>query len=95
MEQGDRVTVVEHDEADRRPVPGGQVYGARVLQATRLYVQVAYNDPDLTRDGRDLFYAESGWRAFETGRRWRLRGPAGWLSRPLYLVKGGRRRWNR
>jgi hypothetical protein len=84
LQPEDPVTVIEHDEADCRPVPGGQVYGARVLAATRLYVQVAYNDRSLTRDGTDLFYAQTGWRAFEAGRRWRLRGPAGWLSRPLY-----------
>jgi hypothetical protein len=76
---GDRVTVVEHDDADRRPRSGGRTYRACVIQVTRLYVMIAYDSPSLTRTGTDLFYSESGWRAFDWEYRWRLRGPAGWL----------------
>jgi hypothetical protein len=72
------VTVVEHDPADRRPLPGGMVYGASVVKVTGLYVKIAYDDASLTLIGTDLFYAETGWRASDGMYRWRLRGPAGW-----------------
>jgi hypothetical protein len=80
LQPRDPVTVVEHDDADRRPRPGGKTYSARVTQVARLYVAVAYDDPELARDGTGLFFAESGWRAFDGQFRWRLRGPDGWLS---------------
>jgi hypothetical protein len=80
LQPADRVTVVEHTDADRRPRLGGRVYGASVIRATRLYVVIAYDNRELTRTGMDLFYAGSGWRAFDGEFCWRLRGPAGWLS---------------
>jgi hypothetical protein len=73
-----RVTVVEHTDADRRPRPGGKLYGGSVLFATRLYTVISYDDASLTRTGADLFLTGTGWRAFEAEYRWRLRGPAGW-----------------
>jgi hypothetical protein len=80
LQPRDRVTAVEHDDADRRPRPGGRTYGACVTQVTRLYVAVTYDDPERAGSVTDLFYAESGWRAWDGQFRWRLRGPDGWLS---------------
>jgi hypothetical protein len=80
LHTADRVTVVEHTDADRRPRACGKLYGAGIIKVTRLYIAIAYNDQALTRTGTDLFYADTGWRVFDGEYRWRLRGPAGWLS---------------
>jgi hypothetical protein len=89
LAQDDRVAVVEHDPADRRPLAGGREYGARVVRVTPLYIKIAYGSESLTQIGTDLFFADTGWRASagacfwqsSAGEyRWRLRGPDGWLS---------------
>ena len=72
--KGDRVTVVEHDDAARRPRRGGREFPATVRVVMSSYVAVVYDDPSLTRHGTDMFWAASGWRAWDGEFRWRLRG---------------------
>ena len=80
--KGDRVTVVEHDDAARRPRPGGREFPAFVRAVRGRYVEVVYDDPTLTRTGADVFWRESRWRAWDREFRWRLRGAGGRPDRP-------------
>lgn len=69
---GDRVVVVEHDEATRTPREGGRRHLGRVVSAEGIYVQVDYEDRSLNGGRTDLFYRDSGWRAWDGAMQWRL-----------------------
>jgi hypothetical protein len=73
LKTGDALLVVEHDEATKAPRDGGKRYPARVVGAEGIYVQVTYDDQAVNRGGlADVFYKESGWRAWDGALRWRL-----------------------
>lgn len=76
LKVGDPVVVVEHDEATRTPREGGQRLPARIVDAVggddSIYVHVVYEDPSLNRGRPDVFYRDSGWRAWDGVMRWRL-----------------------
>lgn len=69
---GDRVTVAEYDEGTRLRKPGGLAYPATVAEASGHYIHVNYDDRAVNRGARDVFYRESGWRAWDGEMRWRL-----------------------
>jgi hypothetical protein len=75
---GDPADVVEYGD-DRRPRPGGARFPATVEERSGPYVQVRYVRPDepgggpwAGYPGLDLFWAESGWRAWDGELRWHL-----------------------
>jgi hypothetical protein len=61
--------VVEHDDATRKPKPGGRSEPSTVHRLTDsgVYVQVR-----TTRWGLMSFWAETGWAAWDASFRWRL-----------------------
>jgi hypothetical protein len=67
LKAGDKVRVVEHDDATRLPAEGGRVLRAEVIAADGTYVSVAYENGQ-----GDTFWRESGWRAWDGGFRWRI-----------------------
>jgi len=69
---GDPVVVVEHDEATRTPREGGRRLPARVVNVEGIYVQVGYEDRAVNQGRPDVFYRDSGWRAWDGVMRWRL-----------------------
>lgn len=69
---GDSVLVVEHDEATRTPRDGGRRFPARVVSTEGIYVHVDYDDRTVNGGRPDMFYGESGWRAWDGALRWRL-----------------------
>lgn len=72
LKVGDPVLVVEHDEATRTPREGGRRFRARVTALEGSYVQVDYEDEGVNRGRRDVFWADSLWRAWDGAFRWRL-----------------------
>jgi hypothetical protein len=77
LKVGDVVVVVEHDEATRTPREGGRRLPARVVDAfgggeEGIYVHVVYEDRAINRGRPDVFYRDSGWRAWDGVMRWRL-----------------------
>lgn len=72
LKAGDRVVVVEHDEATRTPREGGRRHPGRVVKTEGIYVQVDYDDRTVNGGRTDLFYGESGWRAWDGAMRWRV-----------------------
>lgn len=72
LKAGDRVTVVEHDEATKTPRNGGKRFPATVVSAEGIYVQVDYDDRTVNQGRLDPFYASSLWRAWDGVMRWRL-----------------------
>lgn len=72
LKVGDRVTVVEHDEATREPKEGGRSLPARISSVEGLYIHALYDDRTVNRGRPDLFYQESMWRAWDGALRWRL-----------------------
>jgi hypothetical protein len=82
LQAGETGDVVEYDEATRAPRPGGQVFPVRIVTVGGTYTLVTYDDPALNRPGGpDMFYTESGWRAWDGELRWRLE-PAGDPGKP-------------
>lgn len=69
---GDQVTVVEHDQNTREPLELGARYPAKVMKVEGLYVQLRYDNPRINSNNPDVFYAESGWRAWDGQLRWRI-----------------------
>jgi hypothetical protein len=69
---GDEVVVVEHDDSSRQPRPDGRRFRARVVQEGGIYAQIRYDDGQLNGGRHDVFYQESGWRAWDGEFRWRL-----------------------
>ncbi|MGI5422948.1 hypothetical protein [Actinomadura luteofluorescens] len=72
LKDGDRVVVVEHDDATRRPREGGRRFPARVVKTEGIYIQVDYLDRTVNRGRPDVFFKESLWRAWDGAFRWRL-----------------------
>jgi hypothetical protein len=72
LKVGDQVVVVEHDEATREPRQGGKRFPGRIASAEGIYIQVDYDDRSVNRGRLDVFYKESGWRAWDGAMRWRL-----------------------
>lgn len=76
LKVGDPVVVVEHDEATRAPREGGRRYPARVVDdfggGESIYIHIVYEDRSLNRGRPDVFYRDSGWRAWDGAMRWRL-----------------------
>ena len=75
---GQPVKVTE--QQDGSPRPGGIVYPATIVKAEGMYLHVAYDDPSVFRGRPDLFYASTGWRAWDGELRWRLAPVAGGQS---------------
>lgn len=69
---GDRVVVVEHDEATRTPRENGRRHPARIAGTEGIYYQVTYQDRTLNGGRTDVFYRDSLWRAWDGALRWRL-----------------------
>lgn len=76
IQVGDRVLVVEHNDQTRQPLEGGDIHPGVCVAADGLYVQVRYDDQALHSGRPDVFYKESGWRAWDGQFRWRLAGGA-------------------
>ena len=72
FKSGDRIRVVEHDEASGKPREGGRAFPGEVADTPGIYVLVNYDDRTVYHGKRDQFYAESGWRAWDGQLRWRL-----------------------
>lgn len=67
---GDQVDIVETTEDGRRK-PGGMVIAGRVVGVTGWIIAVKHPG-----HRADPFYTDTGWRAFDGEKRWRL---APWL----------------
>lgn len=68
---GEPARVVEYDEAAGQPKPDAPAYAAEVMALTALYIIVKYT-PAVDGRERDQFWLESGWRAWDSKKRWRL-----------------------
>jgi hypothetical protein len=73
MQVGDEARVVEHNDSDRTPKPGGKIRRATVTEVGGIYVRVRYQETEEWPGTHfDAFYKESGWRAWDGMFSWRL-----------------------
>jgi hypothetical protein len=69
--EGDKVRVVEHDDATREPKPGGEVHYATVSGTNSVFTLVDY-ETSIRLHPPMLFDTGSGWAAAHAEYRWRL-----------------------
>lgn len=69
-EVGQRVTIVEHDDATRRPKPGGGTMTGEVVRAAEGSPYVVLSVDGFM--GLQTYWRESGWPAWTARFTWRI-----------------------